>query len=379
MNDILGIIMDTKPDSSLGELTRTRNLPSVQFGGRYRLIDFPLSNMVHTGIKNVGVVIYNKYSTLLEHLGSGMPWGLDRKTDGLKILPTASPALYNSEMRFDMKDLSLNLDMIKKARQNYVLLTGCGILYRMDYGELLEAHVKKGADMTILYKEVNLDETFATNPERHQYLEFMSLSRDSRLSGTGLKAKAGDNIMSLETVILGKDLLIDCINLAMASGGQKDLCDIVTENIRSLRVYGYRFDGYCAKVNTVLNYYDSNMELKNDAVRNALFYENGPVYTRSVDRPPTKYFATAVVKDSIISSGCNLHGNVEGSILSRNTYIGEGSVVRNCILMRRCRIEGNVHIENSILDSEVVISSGITLKIDSSGGRPLVIGKESRL
>lgn len=379
MNDILGIIMDTKPDLSLGELTRTRNLPSVQFGGRYRLIDFPLSNMVLSGIKHVGVVIYNKYSTLLEHLGSGMAWGLDRKTDGLKILPTASPALYNSEMRFDLKDLSMNLDMIKKARQNYVLLTGCGLLYRIDYKQLLDAQVDKGADITILYKDEECDERYISNPERYQYLEYMNIGRDGRLLGTGLKPKVGDNHLSMETVILKKDLLIDCINLAMASGGQKDLCDIVTENIRSLRVYGHPFKGYAAKVNTILNYYDSNMELKEDWVRNALFYENGPVFTRSIDRPPTKYYDTAVVKDSIISSGCHLHGNVEGSILSRNTFIGEGSVVKNCVLLRRCRIEGNVHIENSILDSEVIISSGITLKIDSSGGRPLVVGKESRL
>ncbi len=379
MNDILGIIMDTKPDSSLGELTRTRNLPSVQFGGRYRLIDFPLSNMVLSGIRHVGVVIYNKYSTLLEHLGSGMAWGLDRKTDGLKILPTASPSLYNSELRFDLKDLHQNMDMLKKASQEYVLLTGVGILYRLDYRKLLEAHVARGADMTVLYKEEDCEEAFASNPERQQYLEYMSIGRDGRLLGTGLKPKSGLNSLSMETVILSKDLLIDCINLGMASGGQKDLCDIVTENIRSLRVYTYKFEGYAAKVNTLQNYYESNMALKEEHVREDLFYTNGPVFTRSIDRPPTKYYDSAAVRDSIISSGCHLHGKVEGSVLSRNTFIGEGSVVRNCILLRRCRIEGNVHIENAILDSEVVISSGITLKIDSAGGRPLVIGKESRL
>lgn len=379
MNEIIGIIMDTKPDSSLGELSRTRNLPAVQFGGRYRLIDFPLSNMVLSGIKHVGIVIYSKYSTLLEHLGAGMSWGLDRKTEGLKILPTASPALYNSELRFDLKDLSVNADFLRKAKQEYVLLTGSAILHRMDYRRMLDAHIEKDADFTMLYKQEQYDEGTISNPERMQYLEFIGLGPNGRVVSTGNKPRAGSNNLWLETVLVSKDMLIDCMNLAIASGGQKDLFDIINDNIRTLRVFGINHDGYIAKINSLPNYYDSNMDLKKEEARNALFYDNGPVYTRSVDRPPTKYFETADVRDSLISTGCFIHGKVEGSVLSRNTYVGEGSVVKNCVLLRRCRIEGNVHIENAILDSEVVISSGITLKIDSSGGKPLVIGKESRL
>lgn len=379
MGEIMGIVMDTKPDSSLGELTRTRNLPAVQFGGRYRLIDFPLSNMVLSDVKNVGVVIHSKYSTLLDHVGAGMAWGLDRKTEGLKILPTASPGLYNSDMRFDLKDLSVNAEALKKARQNYVLLTGTALLYRLDYRKMLAAHISKGADFTVLYKDEEYDEEYARNPERVQHLEFFGLGSDGRVLSTTLKPKAGRNFLSLETIIVSKDLLQDCMNLAMASGGQKDLGDIVSENIRSLRVYGFPFTGYVAKVNSIINYYESNMAIKNEEVRSSLFYENGPVYTRSIDRPPSKYFGSADASDSLISSGCAIHGKVEGSVLSRNCYVGEGSTVKNCVLLRRCRIEGNVHIENAILDSEVVLSSGITLRIDSSGGRPLVVGKESRL
>jgi len=379
LNEILGMVMDTKPDASLGELARTRNLPAVQFGGRYRLIDFPMSNMVLSGIKHVGVVIYSKYSTLLEHLGSGMPWGLDRKTDGLKLLPTASPGLFNSEMGYDLKDLSVNADMLKKARQQHVLLTGCGLIYRFDYRRMLESHLAMGADFTLLYKHEDYDEEYLANPERTQHLSYLSVGPGGRVSSVTAKPRPGGNNLFLEAVLVGKDLLIECMNLAMASGGSKDLMEIIGDNIRSLRVFGHSYEGYVARLNSIVNYYDCNMDLKSESVRNALFYENGPVFTRSIDRPPTKYYATADVKDSLVSTGCFIQGKVEGSVLSRNVYVGKDSFVKNCILLRRCRIEGNVHIENAILDSEVVISSGITLRIDSSGGRPIVVGKESRL
>jgi len=379
LNEIMGMMMDTKPDVSLGELARTRNLPAVQFGGRYRLIDFPLSNMVLSGIKHVGVVIYSKYSTLLEHLGAGMPWGLDRKTDGLKLLPTASPGLYNSEMGFDLKDLSVNADMLKKARQQYILLSGSGLLYRFDYRRMLESHLGRGADFTVLYKQEDYEDEYLADPDRTQYLSYLSVGPDGRISSVVARPRSGRNNLFLEAVLVSKDLLIECMNLAMASGGSKDLMDIIGDNIRSLRVFGYKFEGYVAKLNSIVNYFDCNMDLKSESVRDALFYEDGPVFTRSIDRPPTKYYATAEVKDSLVSTGCFIHGRVEGSVLSRNVYVGKDSFVKNCILLRRCRIEGNVHIENAILDSEVVISSGITLKIDSSGGRPIVVGKESRL
>ncbi|HNV35224.1 MAG TPA: hypothetical protein PKK63_06800, partial [Bacillota bacterium] len=200
-----------------------------------------------------------------------------------------------------------------------------------------------------------------------------------RVSSVTAKPRPGGNNLFLEAVLVGKDLLIECMNLAMASGGSKDLMEIIGDNIRSLRVFGHSYEGYVARLNSIVNYYDCNMDLKSESVRNALFYENGPVFTRSIDRPPTKYYATADVKDSLVSTGCFIQGKVEGSVLSRNVYVGKDSFVKNCILLRRCRIEGNVHIENAILDSEVVISSGITLRIDSSGGRPIVVGKESRL
>ena len=149
----MGIITTTKSEDILKELTQHRCMSSVPFGGRYRMIDFTLSNMVNSGIHNIGVITSHKYRSLMDHLGAGKEWGLDRKSEGLMILPSASPSIFKKNIRFDLKDLYENYEYLEKSRQKYLLLTGNNMICNINYKDALQFHLKNNAQVTVFYKE----------------------------------------------------------------------------------------------------------------------------------------------------------------------------------------------------------------------------------
>jgi len=366
---MMGIITTTKSEDILKELTQHRCMSSVPFGGRYRMIDFTLSNMVNSGIHNIGVITSHKYRSLMDHLGAGKEWGLDRKSEGLMILPSASPSIFKKNIRFDLKDLYENYEYLEKSRQKYLLLTGNNMICNINYKDALQFHLKNNAQVTVFYKEEICHEKTINE------LGFWDVEADGRVTGFHLTPSVGEkNKVSLEMIIMERELLMDMIQVAHAMGNW-DLADILAANLNDLRIYAYQFKGYLAKINSVESYYKCNMELLDPDVWYELFFKNGPIYTKIKDGPPTKYADDAKTAKVLVGTGCKIMGNVENSILFRGVTIGRGASVKNSIIMQKTETEENVVLENVILDKEVRIRKGTILK----GGQdsPIVIAKKS--
>lgn len=369
MQSMMGIISGTKSEELLEDITLHRCMAAVPFGGRYRLIDFILSNMVNSGITNVAVITSHNYRALMDHLGSGKEWGLDRKSEGLIILPSASPSIFRRALCFDLKDLYANFDYLEKSKQKYVVLSGNNMVCNINFKEVLDFHLHKGAHISIVCKEEN-----HANAE-HQDFVFFELEDDKRVSYIKKTPnKVGNSNVSMEMMIIEKELLKELIRVALVSG-KWDIMDIITENIGEIKVYAYHFNGYLGKIDSIRSYYEHNMDLLNTEISGELFFANGPIYTKIKDGPPARYSSSSNVNNCLVASGCSIDGSVENSILFRGVSIGNGASVKDCIIMQKSTVEDDVMLQNVILDKEVIIRKGTVLKGKDS--KPIIIGKKN--
>ena len=366
---MMGIITGTKSEELLKEITQHRCMAAVPFGGRYRLIDFILSNMVNSGVRNVAVTTSHNYRALLDHLGSGKEWGLDRKSEGLVILPSASPSIFRRTLRFDLKDLYANFDYLEKSRQRYVLLSGNNMVCNLNFKKVLEFHKLKGANLTVVYKVEN--NTYADLSG----CTFLEIEDDGRVSSVNnIPNKIDPNNISMEMLVMERVFLMELIRVALASGNW-DLSEIIANNISEIMVYAYPFNGYLGKIKSVANYYRHSMELLNPEISSELFSGYGPIYTKTKDGPPTRYSSECNVNNSMVASGCSIDGTVEGSIIFRGVSVGNGTFIKDSIIMQKSTIEDNVILHNVILDKEVIIRKGTVLK--GQVGQPIIIGKKN--
>jgi len=369
MQTFMGIIANTKSEEILNELTEHRCMSAVPFGGRYRLIDFVLSNMVNSGVRNVGVITSHKYRALMDHLGAGKEWGLDRKADGLFFLPSASPSIFRKTLKFDLKDFYANFDYLEKCKQKYVIISGNNMVFNLNYNKIFQYHQDKGADVTLCYKEEKLG---SQDPSQLTFLEVDSKGRLISIHKTPSQLES--NKISMETVIVERKLLLEIVKVALASGNW-DLADVLMDNIEELKVYAYGHKGYLAKITSPASYFKHNMDLLDKEIWNELFFGYGPIYTKVKDSPPTKYWEEAEARNVLVATGCSVKGRIEDSIVFRGVTVGKGSVIKNSIIMQKSVIEENVQLENVILDKEVVIRKGAVLKGEVN--QPIIIGKKT--
>lgn len=366
--DVMGIINLNEPEDFLNELTQYRPLAAVPFGGRYRLIDFVLSNMVNSGISNVGILIQHKYRSLMDHLRSGKEWDLARKREGLFLLP---PAYSNSPMqtqRGDVENFYSNLDYIEHSQQNYVLISGTSIIYNLNYQAALEFHQAQGADITVLYTEKDCASKDCAD----------SFLIEVNEAGEVLDMRSKPNVvgkqkMSMETFIMKKDLLVELIRDSIARGEYDFIKHCLIKNIHKLKVYGYQYQGYLARIHSLQSYFEHNMDLLKPEIWQELFFRDGFVYTKVKDEPPSKYFDGAQTSNVLVSGGCHIAGNVKNSILSRGVKIHEGATIKDCIIMQKCEIGAGAILENVILDKDVHIAPGKKLKGEAN--YPFIIKK----
>lgn len=368
MQKMMGVIINTSGDELMQEMPH-RCMGAVPFGGRYRLIDFVLSNMVNSGIRNVGIVTSAKYRPLMDHLGAGQEWGLDRKAEGLFFLPSASPNILKKRLTVDLKDFYINQDYFAKSRQRYVVLSGNNMVCNIDYSKVLDAHKKSKADVTMLFKDMNQDEKLKDKS--------IVLNLDSENRIMGFDKHNGDFEESgtfLDTLIIERQLLLEILNMAVTTG-YWDLMDVLIENINDLRVYGYEHKGYLAKINTIESFFQYNLEMLNPTVWNELFLNSGQIYTKSKYGPPAKYSSDAEVCNAMIATGCNIEGYVENSVIFRGVRVSRGAKLKNCIILQKCEIGENVVLENVVLDKGVLIKAGKVLKGECKN--PIFIRKNS--
>ncbi|MCQ2466512.1 MAG: glucose-1-phosphate adenylyltransferase subunit GlgD [Clostridia bacterium] len=360
----MGLILADNKKISLGELSGPRALSAMPFAGRYRIVDFVLSNMVNSGIKNVGILTYNKYKSLMDHLGTGSPWSLDRKNDGLHILPP----YVNSEATNIAGDEEMAgiIDYLKTSRTTYVIVANSNVVLNTTFDDFIKKHEENGADISVMF---NRDGTKYGNPSYIIETDESGFVKDMLFN----PQKCSSNKSSLGILCLRRDLLIDLIAKQMAHGLSHFGVHSFVKMFDELKVSAYEYSGTVLRINNVKTYFDASMNLLNERIRNDLFWSGESVYTKVKDEAPTLYFENAQVSNSIVSDGCRIYGNVEESVLFRGVTIAKNTTIKNCVIMQDAHISENCHLENVILDKNAIVRPGIRLV----GHRdfPVVIGK----
>lgn len=363
----MGIINLNDTKDFLKELTKGRPLAALPFGGRYRLIDFILSNMVNSGVKNVGILVQDKYRALMDHLRSGKEWDLARKKDGLFILPPGQDQSPSSGRRGDIENFYSNLDYIESSRQEFALITSSHIVCNLNYRKVFKFHQDMGADITVLYKEHGIEE------ELRQFVG-LDCQPDGRIINMGLNLYRMDcPKVSMEMYLLRKSLLVKLIKDCRDRGGRHFVKEVLMENVKNLKMYGYSYKGYAARVDCIKNYYHHNMELLKPEKWEELFLKSGPIYTKAKDEAPAKYKENAKALNTMVANGCIIEGRVENSILFHGVKVHKGAYIKDSIIMQKCDIAENAIVENVICDKNVCISKGKWLKGENN--YPLVIEK----
>ncbi len=363
-NNVLGIIFPNVYDEALGGLTALRSMGSVPFGGRYRLIDFPLSSMVACGMSKIGIITKSNYQSLMDHVGSGRAWDLARKNDGLYIIPpfnTAGAGLHSTKM----EGLAGARDFLSHCDEEYVLLSDCNVVCNIDYQNLFDFHTKNGADITVACAK-------GTSPELVKWLG-LSLADDGKIIEAGFIPKTENTCYSLNVIFMRKALLEQIINEAIRVNDTDFGAAIVMNNLSNLKVYGYEEKGFVKVIDSIESYFEINMALLERDNRKALF-SGRKVYTKIRDEIPAIYGLGSKVKNSLVTDGCVIDGEVENSILAHGVHVGKGAVVKNCIIMNNTYISDGVHLNCVIADKEVVIKPNKTLAGDPT--YPVYIGKK---
>ena len=363
MNSVMGLINLYEDESLIPKLTENRPLAAVSFAGRYRLIDFALSNMVNSGIHNVGILFRDKARALMDHLRSGKEWDLARKRDGLFILPPNT----NGEWMDDAQALASHIDYLKKSRQEYVIMSGTCVIFTTDYESMIKFHQEKDADVTILYRqeEEGFDFSRAT---------VLAMKEDGEVSDLAINpAHRSSNSVGMGVYLMKREFLIDLIRDVLAHGGRNILRDGLVRYLNDYRVYGYCYEGYAARIDTTQSYYENSMAIVEEANWAALFGQDQKVLTKIKDEAPAKYKEAAEVSRSIVANGCVINGKVENSVLFRGVKVEAGAVVRNCVLMQRCVVKAGAVLENIICDKNGTITEGRYLKGEAN--YPLLVEK----
>ncbi len=366
----IGVIFSNMHEETVPELVRRRTMASIPFGGRYRIIDFILSNMVNSGVSTVGLVTSNNYRSLIDHIGSGKDWDLARKDGGVILLPPFSEKtdkLYTTRL----EALATLAGFLNRRKEKYVVLTDCDGVARFDIADIVDYHETKNADITLVshYGKIGTRSDFLlmkTNDDgRVVELEHSPHVKE------GEKADIFVNVM-----VIDRQFLLNLVQDSVTHGFNSFTNDILIKQLKTLKIYGYNFKGYYAGIDSMSAYYKHNLDLLDKNVRDELFGDRD-IYTKVRDSAPSKYGENAMVKNSLISDGCVIEGVVENSILFRGVKVGKGAVVRNSIIMQDNYIGDNTSLNCVITDKNVVISDSKNLSGCSE--LPYFIQKGTRL
>ena len=352
MASTIGVIFSSINEENIPELTKVRSIGSVPYGGRYRLVDFALSNMVNSGITTVGMITKNNDQSLMDHLGSGKYWDLARKEGGLILLP---PYINDTETLYKnrLEALKGTVSFLKKAKEDFVVITDSDAIYKLDYSKIIDFHIKKNADITLVYHEHEVEQS-------HYYMTFET-NKDERITGLSINPLTnGVKKNYINVMVARTSFLIRLIQNATQSGFTSFGKDILSPGLKTYNLYGYKFEGYYASINSLTSYFEANMDLLDKKVRNEIFGDRD-VYTKVNDSAPAKIAETGKVKNSLISDGCIIEGTVENSILFRGVKVGKGTNVKNCILMTDNIVGENCNISYVVSDKNSVIRDSRTL------------------
>ena len=369
-----GLIFSNIHDASIPELTSRRTMASIPFGGRYRLIDFALSNMVNSGITKVGVITHYNYQSLLDHIGNGKDWDLARRNGGIKILPpfiTAyDNAVANKVYSTRLEALMGVMNFINRCDEDVLVLSDCDVICNVDLKAVIEKHAANGADITLV--SATIDTAMQELDRKAKVVAYNEAGELTDL--TEYDGKSGPIEVCSDIMIVNRTYLQRVLNEAMARGYTSFYKDIIYRNMGKDRFFVVHYDGFFARVNSIESYFRCSMRLLDHDSRVNLFYRrNQPIYTKVRNSAPTRYLPSAKVKNSLIADGCVIEGTVENSILFRGVHVGKGAVIKNSILMQDTFTGENVKLGCVITDKDVVIKNDRELCGHES--LPFYIGK----
>ncbi|MBR0574796.1 glucose-1-phosphate adenylyltransferase subunit GlgD [Proteiniclasticum sp. BAD-10] len=375
-NKLFGVVNLTENDVYMKQLTFNRPIASVPFLGRYRMIDFTLSNMVNAGITTVGIFLNDRYRSLMDHISSGKEWDLDRKQGGVFYFsPYATPDLH-SQQRGDISTYFSNIDYLTEASADYAVIMGTTMVCNIDLKKVFKEHLESKADITVVYKTI-MEDDFSfercNTVTLNEYGGVVTFGKNLRRPDM----QSGKKKISAEIYIVRKELLVDMITNAITTGENVFLTDVLHDSVARYKVRGYEFDGLLKNVSSVQSYYEASMfMLDEDHIKDVFFGENR-IRTKVKDETPTYYSEDSDVQNSLIANGCKIEGTVINSIIFRRVTVEKGAVVKDSIIMQNGEIRANCKISHVITDKQVVLTEGTELQ--GSPKNPVVVGKGSVL
>ena len=367
----IGIVLAGGNSKRMRELSNKRAIAAMPIAGSYRSVDFALSNMSNSHIQSVAVLTQYNSRSLNEHLSSSKWWDFGRKQGGMYVFTPTITAESSDWYRGTADALYQNLDFLKKSHEPYVVIAGGDCVYKLDYGKVLEYHIEKKADITVVCKEMPPEEDVTR-------FGLVKLNDDGRITDFEEKPMlATSSMISCGIYVIRRRQLIELLERCAAEDRYDFVTDILVRYKNLKRIYAYKLGTYWSNIASVDSYYKTNMDFLKPDVRHYFFKEYPEIYSKVDDLPPAKYNPGANVKISLVSSGCILNGTVENSVLFKKVYVGNNCIIRNSVILNDVYIGDNTVIENCIVESRDTIRANTT-HIGTPEDVKIVIEKNER-
>ncbi|MDD3413674.1 MAG: glucose-1-phosphate adenylyltransferase subunit GlgD [Lachnospiraceae bacterium] len=366
----IGIILAGGNNHRMKELSQKRAIAAMPVAGSYRSIDFALSNMTNSHIQKVAVFTQYNARSLNEHLSSSKWWDFGRKQGGLYVFTPTVTADNSFWYRGTADAIYQNLTFLKNSHEPYVIIASGDGVYKMDYNKVLEFHIEKKADITVVCKDLAPDEIV----ERYGILKMNEEARIEEFEEKPVVAKT--NTVSCGIYIIRRRQLIELIEKCAEEDRHDFVRDILIRYKNLKRIYGYKIKEYWKNIATVEDYFRTNMDFLKPEIRDYFFRQYPDVYSKVDDLPPAKYNVGANIKNSLISSGCIINGTVEDSVIFKKVFVGNNCFIKNSIILNDVYIGDNTHIENCIVESRDTIRANSYHK--GEDGIKIVLEKNER-
>ena len=367
----LGIILAGGNSSRMQELSNKRAIAAMPVAGSYRAIDFALSNMSNSHIQKVAVLTQYNSRSLNEHLSSSKWWDFGRKQGGLFVFP---PTITNDNgfwYRGTADAIAQNLTFLRNSHEPYVVIASGDCVYKLDYNKVLEYHIEKKADITVVTKEIN-------DAEELERFGIVETAEDGRITGFQEKPLSpSGNLISTGIYVIRRRQLIELMEESIKEERFDFVKDILIRYKEAKQIYSYKMKTYWSNIASVDAYYRTNMDFLDKNVRNYFYKEYPDIYSKIDDLPPAKYNPGSVVKNSLVSSGCIINGVVENSVLFKKIFVGNNCTIKNCVILNDVHIGDNTYLENCIIESRDTIRPN-SRYVGEDGKVKIVVQKDER-
>ena len=368
----IGIILAGGNNNRMGELSAKRAIAAMPVTGSYRAIDFALSNMTNSHIQKVAVFTQYNSRSLNEHLNSSKWWDFGRKQGGLFIFTPTITTTNSYWYKGTADALYQNISFLKNSHEPYVVIASGDGVYKLDYNKVLEEHIRKGADITVVCKDI------APGEDDISRFGVVKLNENGQLIDFEEKPLVAEtNTASIGVYVIRRRQLIELLENCAKEGRDDFVKDILIRYKNVKKIFGYKMDSYWRNIGTVESYYKTNMDFLDKDIRNYFFRQHPDVFSKVDDLPPAKYNPNAVVNNSLVSSGCIINGTVENSVLFKKVYVGNNCVIKNSIILNDVHIGDNSYIENCIVESRDTLRAN-TIHTAEPGQIKVVIEKNLR-